>query len=177
MTESCSRLNFQNLSSTLQAYWDSTLHLQAVRPGSQPPKIIFLLSCTHTRTHTRFIVSPRHILPNLTMTQISNVLPKFVVFLNLYLYLPAIFQHSLCYSNQNVKQSLSVSKIFFLLPHKVPENKKLIVHCYNLSRDPAKRAATLKNLFNSMVSEGYMLSYLQKMHTKILKHISKREFT
>lgn len=34
LTESCSRFNFQNLSSALQAYWGSTLLLQAVRPGA-----------------------------------------------------------------------------------------------------------------------------------------------
>lgn len=53
LTESCSGFNFYNLSSALRPYWGSTLHLQAVRPGSQPPKIPLLSwAGTHTHMHT-----------------------------------------------------------------------------------------------------------------------------
>lgn len=90
--ESCSGFSFHNWSPALQAHWGVTLHLPAVRPGSQQlPKIVL-----HTHeTSTHIIAFPTHSLLNLTMTQISIGLPKFVVFSSLSLYLLTIFQHPL----------------------------------------------------------------------------------
>lgn len=126
------------------------------------------------QTSTHFIGFPTHTLPNLTMTQISTGLPKFVVLSSLSLYLLTIFQHPL----HLLKAKLKVKLICFqdAFPSAFSGFWQQAAHCcYYLGRHSAERAAAFKNLLSSVVSQGCTLSYLPRMHTKIFQYLSQRE--